>query len=197
MLRKDVDYSAFGKEGRHLGESDKSRDRRIRENWFEKYAPEHLSGIDIGCGVDPLHESYFKWDSIYGDGDATYMDGIPDESFHVVYSSHLLEHLENPVEAVTNWWRILKPGGYLIIVVPHRDLYEQKKELPSRWNGDHKSFWLPDKSEPPHTLSLAHVICQATGRDTVLIRVLDEGYSYRGVDNQAGGEYSIEALLRK
>ena len=32
---------------------------------------------------------------IFGDGDATYMESVPDETFHTIYSSHLLEHIED------------------------------------------------------------------------------------------------------
>jgi SAM-dependent methyltransferase len=197
MLRKDRTYGGVGKDGNYAGETEKSRLRRIKEGWFHKYAPPDQPGIDIGCGIDPLNDTFSLWDGIYGDGDATFMDGIPDETFHTVYASHILEHLADPVEAVRNWWRILKPGGHLIILVPHRDLYEKRKELPSIWNSDHKWFWLPSEMEPPHTLSLAHVIGSGTGKDLIWIRVLDEGYVDNGSDTQPGGEYSIEGIVQK
>ena len=194
MLRKDVTYGTIGRGDK--GETEKARLRREREGWFSIYAPSHLPGIDIGCGANPIYETFFKWDIIYGDGDATYMDGVPDEQYSTVFASHLLEHLQDPVTAVRNWWRILKPGGYLIINVPHRDLYEKKKELPSRWNSDHKWFWLPATENPPYTLSLAHVMGAGTGAKTIFVRVLDEGYSSNG-DNHPSGEFSIEGIVQK
>jgi SAM-dependent methyltransferase len=197
MLRKDLSYGGVGKDGNYAGETAKSHQRRLNEGWYQRYAPANKPGIDIGCGIDPINNTFYRWDSIYGDGDATFMDGIPDEMFQTVYSSHLLEHIQDPVEAVRNWWRILKPSGHLIVVVPHRDLYEQQKELPSRWNSDHKWFWLPTEHELPHTLSLAHVVGAATGKDTIFVRILDENYVNNGVDQQAGGEYSIEAVVQK
>lgn len=196
-LRKDNCYSAVGKNGSYAGETAKAHSRRLRENWYSKFAPPELSGIDIGCGIDPINDTFYKWDSIYGDGDVTFMDGVPDESFHTVYCSHVLEHLQDPVEAVKNWWRILKPGGHLIICVPHRDLYEQKKELPSNWNSDHKWFWLPQNFEPPYTLSLAHIVGKGTERDFVLVRVLNEGYNGVGLESHPSGEYSIETIVKK
>lgn len=196
-LRKDLSYGGVGKEGNYAGETAKAHFRRLREGWYERYAPADKPGIDIGCGIDPLNNTFHKWDAVYGDGDATYMDGVPDATYHTVYASHVLEHLQDPVEAVRNWWRILQPGGHLIICVPHRDLYENKKELPSNWNSDHKWFWLPQEFDPPHTLSLAHVVGRGTDRDTVLIRVLDEGHKSSGLDEHPGGEYSIEAIVRK
>ena len=86
-------------------------------------------GIDIGCDNDVLrlpehlHLEVRPWD--LADGDATLMAGIPDESMDFVYSSHCLEHVVFPVTALRNWWRILKRGGFLLLNIPHRDLYEK------------------------------------------------------------------------
>jgi SAM-dependent methyltransferase len=184
-------------DGNFVGETAKAHERRKREGWFEQFAPKHLPGIDIGCGIDPLNDTFMLWDQMYGCGDATYMDGIPDNSFRTVYASHILEHVMEPTEAVKNWYRILSPGGYLIICVPHRDLYERKLETPSLYNGDHRSFWLPDRTEPPNTFSLAHVIHDATGLTNFLLRVCKEGYCDPGEGKHAGGEYSIEAIVQK
>lgn len=174
------------RDGNYVGETAKAHDRRKREGWFEKFAPPKLPGIDIGCGIDPLNDSFLLWDQIYGCSDATYMDGVPNDSFHTVYASHILEHLTYPVIAVQNWWRITAPGGNLIISVPHRDLYEFKTELPSDENPDHKSYWLPMESDPPHTFSLAAVVSTATKMSNFLMRVLD-----------SNGEYSIEIIVQK
>ncbi len=53
----------------------------------------------------------------------------------------------DPKVALKNWWRVLKPGGYLIIYLPHRDLYEKKKNLPSRFNTNHTHFFLIDEED--------------------------------------------------
>ena len=180
-----------------MAETIKSRDRRIREGWFEKYAPPYLSGIDIGCGKDPLNDTFRRFDYILGDGDAQKMIGVPDNSFPTVYASHILEHLHDPIEGLYNWYRICRSPGHLIVCVPHRDLYEKKTTLPSRWNEDHKTFWLPEKGEPPHTRGLREIILQAIpNADIVLLRVLDEGWVSNG-DKHSGGEYSIEAIVNK
>lgn len=196
-LRKDLSYEAIGKDGNYAGETAKSHNRRLKENWFVQYAPEEYPGIDIGCGIDPINKTFLKWDSVYGDGDATFMDGIPDDSFLTVYASHILEHLQDPVEAVKNWWRILKPGGHLIVCVPHVFLYEQKEELPSNWNSDHKWFWHPNEFKPPHILSLAHIVGAGTNKTLVNIRILNEGYKGFGLESHPSGEYSIEAIVKK
>ncbi|MEL0111690.1 MAG: class I SAM-dependent methyltransferase, partial [Rickettsiales bacterium] len=71
------------------------------------------------------------------DGDAQFMEGLDDESYDFVHSSHCLEHLNEPLEGLANWFRILKPGGHLVITVPDEDMYEQGT-FPSTFNGDHK-----------------------------------------------------------
>lgn len=180
-----------------MGETIKAFERRKRTRWFEKYAPDHLSGIDIGCGEDCLNATFRRWDLV--DGDATHMAGVPDGVFHTVYCSHILEHLQNYGVALKNWWRILKPGGNLIILVPHRDLYERVPEPPSNWNSDHKWFWLPDSSDHPKTVNFRAALeseLLPNGR-IVSFEVLKEGWYSVPVNQHAPGEYSIEAIIRK
>lgn len=45
--------------------------------------------------------------------------GFPDESFHIVHASHLVEHLTEPRLFLKEAFRILKPGGYVILVTPN------------------------------------------------------------------------------
>lgn len=101
-------------------------------------------GIDIGGAPDPLslYRELFPrmgevriWD--LADGDAQAMAGVDDESYDFVHSSHCLEHLNDPQEGIENWFRIVKPGGHLIVTAPDEDLYEQGV-FPSTFNSDHK-----------------------------------------------------------
>ena len=122
--------------------------RRVREG-LRKVC--QGKGIDIGYGGDPVTPDVRGWD--IEDGDAHLMPGVADETYNFVYSSSSLEHMDNPVKAVSKWWKILKPGGYLIIAIPDRDLFEKKKTLPSRFSADHKHFFLLDHDDPPDTMA--------------------------------------------
>lgn len=183
-------------ERHYLGETDKAKERRLREGFFDKYIKG--PGIDIGCQNDPVDPEFRKWDFILGDGDATFMEGVEDNTYQTVYCSHIIEHLSEPVLGIRNWYRITAPGGHLIILAPHRDLYEKKKALPSHWNHDHKTMWLPETQEAPDTRSLKDTILEAIpDADIISLRVLDEGWEPRPENVHSCGEYSIEAIIRK
>ena len=186
------------KEGALRGETQKSHPHRLREGWYEKFCPADQNGLDIGCGPDPIHEHFDRWDVELGHGDAMYLDGVPPNKYHTVYTSHLLEHIMFPTMAVTRWFRAVAPGGHLIICVPHRDLFEKQTHLPSRWNPDHKFLWLPDQEEPPFTKSLLKVAQDAiSDANIVSLRVLDDGYDPHESHQHPSGEYSIEIILKK
>lgn len=46
---------------------------------------------------------------------------VPDGSQDFVVSSHVLEHFTNPVKALLEWYRVVRPGGTIFMIVPHRD----------------------------------------------------------------------------
>lgn len=187
----------FNEQATRVGETIKSEARRRREHWFEHFAPDNQSGIDIGCGQDPIHPTFVKWDEIYRSGDATYMNGVENNKFHTVYASHILEHLDKPIASIQNWFRICEPNGHLIICVPHRDLYEQKITLPSLWSGNHKWFYLPEASYLPDTRSLKLDVQDAIPEARfVFMRTLRENY-VASAGRHPEGEYSIEIIVQK
>jgi SAM-dependent methyltransferase len=49
------------------------------------------------------------------------LDTFPDDSYDVVLSSHVLEHLANPLQAIAAWRRVTMRGGHLLIVAPHME----------------------------------------------------------------------------
>jgi SAM-dependent methyltransferase len=53
--------------------------------------------------------------------EATDLHFLPDGGYDFVLSSHMLEHSANPLQALREWLRLLKPGGALFLVLPHRE----------------------------------------------------------------------------
>ena len=122
--------------------------------------PELLGGVlvgrvlDIGAGVDPVTKDAIVFDK--AQGDAQEINNFFDlESFETVFSSHCLEHMVNPQEAIQSWFSLVKPGGHLITIVPDEDLYEQG-HFPSIFNSDHKSTFTISKS---HSWSPVSINC--------------------------------------
>ncbi len=50
-------------------------------------------------------------------------DNIPleDSSVDFVFSSHSLEHFYDPVSAIDEWLRLVKPGKYVVMIIPHKE----------------------------------------------------------------------------
>jgi SAM-dependent methyltransferase len=53
---------------------------------------------------------------------------FPDESFDIVFCNHVLEHIEDDAKAMSELYRVMKPGGWGIFQVPMRNSYEKTYE---------------------------------------------------------------------
>ena len=189
-------------------ETTKSKNRRLKDNRFkDKYFVGN--GIDIGCDRDCLdqHKDLFTniisvrpWD--LPDGDAQFMEGVEDNTYDFVVSSHCLEHINDPIEAFKNWIRICKPGGHIVITVPEEDLYEQG-HYPFKFKGDHKTSWTIYKktSWSPRSYNVISMLTDLIDQIQIIkIELLDEHYVYTDIDrDQTHGpaECAIEFIVKK
>ena len=122
--------------------NESSKTNAIRGNEFFQL---YLNGkvLDIGAGLDPVCKDAIIFDQQHGDANFI-QNYFTAGSFDTVHSSHCLEHMIDPMTSLEGWWSLVKPGGYMITVVPHEDLYEQGI-WPSFFNDDHKSTFRIDK----------------------------------------------------
>jgi predicted SAM-dependent methyltransferase len=135
-----------------MNEQSKAAKRRIYDPAFTlRYFVG--KGIDVGAGGDslrqhqgifPLIESIEDFDK--AQGDAQTLSSVPDQSFEFLHASHILEHMEQPYEALVNWIRVVRSGGYLIITVPDEDMYEQG-HWPSIYSNEHKHTFTMNKAK--------------------------------------------------
>lgn len=177
-----------------MGETSKAKKRRLREGFFIKYC--RGKGLDIGFGGDLLTLNCKGWDK--KNGDAQYLMRIEGCSFDFVYSSHLLEHLENPGLALKIWYKAVKPGGYLILYIPERNLYEKRKVLPSKWNPAHKCFFLLNEDDSPDTIGILGLIKKWLNNCIVIYaKICDSGHTITDPNKHSDGEYSIEVVIQK
>jgi SAM-dependent methyltransferase len=64
--------------------------------------------------------------------DAVNLSLIPDDSYDVLLSSHNLEHIANPLKALKEWVRIVKLGGYIILVLPEKSVcFDHRRQYTS------------------------------------------------------------------
>ena len=112
-------------------------------------------GLDIGCGNSKPFPHFIgidsNFDAITGNGpeatarnltgDGTTLPLFADESMDFVFSSHFLEHVEDYEKVLAEWWRVIKPHGYLILYLPHKDFFPNIGTPGS--NPDHKHDFLP------------------------------------------------------
>lgn len=57
-----------------------------------------------------------------------FQDGTQD----FVMSSHVFEHLENPIGGFANWIRVLKPGGVILAFLPNKNhCFDRRRKLTS------------------------------------------------------------------
>jgi SAM-dependent methyltransferase len=54
---------------------------------------------------------------------------VADSTYDFVLSSHNLEHFANPVKALKEWLRVMKPGGALVLALPYyRDIFDHRRK---------------------------------------------------------------------
>ena len=53
--------------------------------------------------------------------EASDLEDIPSSDYDFCLSSHVIEHLANPVRGLFEWVRVLKEDGFLILIAPHKD----------------------------------------------------------------------------
>lgn len=151
------------------------------------FAARFMNGrvIDIGAGSDLVCDWAERFD--IEDGDANFITQYRQAgTYDAVHSSHCLEHMHDPQSALLEWWALLKPGGYMVTVVPHEDLYEQGI-WPSIFNLDHKATFRLDtpKSWSPRSFDVRQIHAKLPGSRIITAEVQDAGYDY-GIQGKFG-----------
>ena len=190
-------------------ESSKAVMRRLHDS---RFATRYFvgDGIDIGSGPDPLSQygeqfpmmrSCRNWDQ--DDGDAQFLESLPNVSLDFVHSSHCLEHMRAPEQAIGNWLRVLKPGGHMIVTIPDEDLYEQGI-FPSTFNSDHKWTFTISKADSwsAKSVNLLDLLSTIVDRAQIIkVEQLDATFRFKlnRFDQTLTpvGECALEFILRR
>lgn len=105
--------------------------RSHSRNLIKRFAPTGV-GLEIGVGARTIapvnrtilsdgHHSHGVDHSIAKAFFPAHAIPYPDGTFSFVLSEHVLEHIPNPIQALREWIRVLKPGGTILLFLPHKE----------------------------------------------------------------------------
>ncbi len=128
-FRRDLPLRKINEALEHFVPGVTGEDRSESSLCRDRLAP-YMSGriADLGHGGHKVHPGavgvdFFKFDETDWIGDVRDLWFFESQSFDSVYSSHCLEDLWHPHQALEEWTRILRPGGHLSLFLPLRDFY--------------------------------------------------------------------------
>jgi len=101
----------------------------------------HGQVLDVGAGEKAITEGAVSIDlrdqfgSRQGLAIKAHGEYLPfrDEAFDTVVNSHNLEHMPNDFTAMSEMWRVLKRGGYLLLYLPMKGLFPSHTVYPAHY----------------------------------------------------------------
>jgi len=115
---------------------------RFRESALAHKYLDGLRGIEIGgsfangFGLNTLNIDYTDDTNCFHDLDSSISGGcdalrvdivadgddlpFKDNVWDFVINSHVLEHFFDPIKTINEWLRVIKPGGILYMIIPHK-----------------------------------------------------------------------------
>jgi len=147
---------------------------------FPVWAAEALSvvqyckgaGVDVGCGRRSLTKEVVRVDidpDVEPDHVADAIDlPFEDDTFDFMWASHVIEHTEEPLATIREARRVVKPGGFLVYIIPN-------KKYTEGLDPTHKHEWTPDEYAKEYGL------LEDEGLQLVSFGVAAKGWSFRAV----------------
>lgn len=79
---------------------------------------DRLSVDDLRRHYPELNDRDLVHVAVIADGER--LESIPDSTEDFVIANHFIEHCQNPIGALRNMFRVLKPGGVLYLAIPDK-----------------------------------------------------------------------------
>ncbi|MEO6029718.1 MAG: methyltransferase domain-containing protein [Candidatus Binatia bacterium] len=113
--------------------------------------------------------------------DAETLRTIPDDTYDFVSAAHVIEHMRNPIAALENWCRVLKPGGLLYVIVPDKRTTFDATRPPTSLEHMMRDYYTPSRErDREHFLEYAVEVDKKTAQQALA-----------GAEHLEGRDYSI------
>uniref|UniRef100_A0A914QRQ0 Methyltransferase type 11 domain-containing protein n=1 Tax=Panagrolaimus davidi TaxID=227884 RepID=A0A914QRQ0_9BILA len=119
----------------------KISDKQYQESEYAHKLLDGLKGIEIGASsyspfcLDTINVNYSNNTKIFRETElkvtGTYVevdvvasgDNLPfaNDSYDFVINGHVIEHFYDPIKAIEEWLRVIKKGGYVFMIIPHKE----------------------------------------------------------------------------
>lgn len=125
---------------------------------------------------------------------------LQDGAYDFVLSSHCLEHCANPIKALREWKRVVRPGGAIIIILPHyRYTFDHRRPLTTL---EHMlEDWRNGVGEDDRThieeMSSLLDFSRTRGTPETLLPQLADNFNSRCVHHHVFDEANSRALLEQ
>lgn len=82
---------------------------------------------------------------------------VEDQSVDFVVNSHVLEHFYDPIGAILEWYRVIRVGGILFMIIPHMKRTFDRDRPPTTlvatlWRHQHKPFGVLKEADDHHSV---------------------------------------------
>jgi SAM-dependent methyltransferase len=156
---------------------------------FLSRLPSHARVLDYGtydfslAAFSAAHGFIFQWEACDIRAPETPAQGpffhippvgklpVPDAQYDAIVLSHVLEHLPEPIAALSEIWRILKPGGLLYIETPS-DRSLLRRSHPNYARHGFFSFWDDPTHRRPYTPAALYRLVLGFGGECIEARYI-------------------------
>jgi predicted SAM-dependent methyltransferase len=123
---------------------------------------------------------------------------VSENQYDFLLSSHNLEHLANPIKGLKEWQRVVKPGGHLIVVLPHHARTFDHRRTPTQVSHmieDYERQTGEDDLTHVNEVFEAHRLNKQSGSDDDLYALLMNNFSHRMMHHHVFDESNSKGLL--
>ena len=131
-------------------------------------------------------------------GEGSDLKAIPAAKYDFILSSHNLEHFANPVKGLKEWQRVAKPGGHLVLVLPHYAKTFDWRRTPATVEhmlADYEAGTGEDDLTHVEETFQAHRLNEPSRSDEELRKLLLNNYNHRMMHHHVFDEANSRALL--